>query len=124
MPLGLYLSVPFCRTKCSFCNFASGVFSRPLFDRYVGHMERELARAEEIAKEMGGLFEREVDSVYLGGGTPSVLAPDQLATLFRSVRDNFNLLPGSEITVEVAPGTLSPEILRTLVDSGVNRVSL
>jgi len=87
-------------------------------------MERELARAEEIAKEMGGLFEREVDSVYLGGGTPSVLAPHQLATLFRSVRDNFNLLPGSEVTVEVAPGTLSPEILRTLVDSGVNRVSL
>ena len=87
-------------------------------------MERELARAEEIAIEMGGTFERDVDSVYLGGGTPSVLAPDQLATLFRSVRNNFNVLPGAEITVEVAPGTLSPEILRVLLDSGVNRVSL
>jgi oxygen-independent coproporphyrinogen-3 oxidase len=124
VPLGLYLSVPFCRTKCSFCNFASGVFSRPLFDRYIGHMERELARAEEIAKEMGGILERDVDSVYLGGGTPSVLAPDQLAILFRSVHEDFNVLPGSEITVEVAPGTLSPEILKVLVDSGVNRVSL
>jgi oxygen-independent coproporphyrinogen-3 oxidase len=100
------------------------VFSRPLFDSYVGYMERELARAEQVAKEMGGRFEREVDSVYLGGGTPSVLAPDQLATLFRSVRANFDVLPGSEITVEVAPGTLSPEILTVLVDSGVNRVSL
>lgn len=124
MPLGLYLSVPFCRTKCSFCNFASGVFSRPLFDRYIGHMERELSRAELIAREMGGIFEREVDSIYLGGGTPSVLAPDQLATLFRSVRENFNMLPGAEITVEVAPGTLSPEILQVLIGSGVNRISL
>ena len=124
MPLGLYLSVPFCRTKCSFCNFASGVFSRPLFDRYVKHIERELARAGQVAREMGGIFERDVDSVYLGGGTPSVLAPDQLTTLFRSLRANFTLLPGSEITVEVAPGTLSPEILEVLVDCGVNRVSL
>ena len=85
MPLGLYLSVPFCRTKCSFCNFASGVFSRPLFDQYIRHLESELARAEQVAEEMGGIFERELDSIYLGGGTPSVLAPDQLAALFRAV---------------------------------------
>jgi oxygen-independent coproporphyrinogen III oxidase len=124
MPLGLYLSVPFCRTKCSFCNFASGVFSRPLFDQYVHHIEGELARSEQIAGEMGGVLDRELDSIYLGGGTPSVLAPDQLATLFQSVRQNFTVLPNAEITVEVAPGTLSPEILQVLVDSGVNRVSL
>ncbi|MGE5111697.1 MAG: coproporphyrinogen-III oxidase family protein [Acidobacteriaceae bacterium] len=124
MPLGLYLSVPFCRTKCSFCNFASGVFSRPLFDRYVSHLERELGRAEQIACEMGGVFEREVDSVYLGGGTPSILAPDQLGTLFQAVRNNFAVLPGAEITVEVAPGTLSPEILKVLLEVGANRVSL
>ena len=124
VPLGLYLSVPFCRTKCSFCNFASGVFSRPAFDQYVRHIEAELGRSEQIAAEMGGHFDRQLDSIYLGGGTPSVLAPDQLATLFRSVRKNFEVLPGAEITVEVAPGTLSPEILQTLIDAGVNRVSL
>src|SRR4029079_13043628 len=109
MPLGLYLSVPFCRTKCSFCNFASGVFSRPLFDQYIRHLEVELARAEQVAGEMGGIFERELDSIYLGGGTPSVLAPDQLAALFRAVRQNFTVLENAEITVEVAPGTLSAE---------------
>ncbi|HEX6881667.1 MAG TPA: radical SAM family heme chaperone HemW, partial [Terriglobales bacterium] len=124
MPVGLYLSVPFCRTKCSFCNFASGVFSRPLFDRYVKYLERELGCAEQIASEMGGQSERQVDSVYLGGGTPSVLAPDQLAAVFRSVRSNFDVLVQSEITVEVAPGTLSPDILQVLVDAEVNRVSL
>jgi len=124
MPLGLYLSVPFCRTKCSFCNFASGVFSRPLFDQYIRHIESELARVEQVAEEMGGIFERDLDSIYLGGGTPSVLAPDQLASLFRGVRQNFTVLESAEITVEVAPGTLSPEILQVLLDSGVNRVSL
>lgn len=124
MPLGLYLSVPFCRTKCSFCNFASGVLSRDLFERYVRYLEKELARAERIAFEMGGHFEREADSVYLGGGTPSVLAPEQLCVLFRAVRQNFSVQKNAEITVEVAPGTLSPEILKVLLDSGVNRVSL
>jgi oxygen-independent coproporphyrinogen-3 oxidase len=87
-------------------------------------MEGELARAEKIAFEMGGKFEREVDSVYLGGGTPSVLAPAQLAALFRSVRENFSVHANPEITVEVAPGTLSPEILKVLLYAGVNRVSL
>jgi len=124
MPLSLYLSVPFCRTKCSFCNFASGVFSRPLFDQYIRHIEGELARSEEIASEMGGNLDRELDSVYLGGGTPSILAPDQLAGLFWAVRQNFTVLRDAEITVEVAPGTLSTEILQVLIDSGVNRVSL
>ncbi len=88
------------------------------------HLESELGRAERISAEMGGQFERQVDSVYLGGGTPSVLAPDQLKAVFQSVRNNFEVLSGSEITVEVAPGTLSPEILKVLVDAGVNRVSL
>ncbi len=124
MPLGLYLSVPFCRTKCSFCNFASGVFSRDLFDRYVRHLEKELVRADKIAFEMGGRFERHADSVYLGGGTPSVLEPDQLCRVFQAVRQNFQVEKGAEITVEVAPGTLTPEILKVLLDAGVNRVSL
>jgi len=124
MPLGLYISVPFCRTKCSFCNFSSGVFSRSLFDRYVEHLERELAGAEGIANAMGGRFEREVDSIYLGGGTPSVLAPDQLTRLFAAVRRNFHVHASAETTVECAPGTLQPELVETLLACGVNRVSL
>ncbi len=124
MPLGLYLSVPFCRTKCSYCNFASDVFSKAKFQEYVDRVSRELARAPQIAAEMGGAFDREVDSIYLGGGTPSVLAPDQLAQLFRAIRDNFDLQPGAEVTAECAPGTLTPEILDSLLRGGVNRVSL
>src|SRR5271167_4819835 len=124
MPSGIYISVPFCRTKCSFCNFASGVFSHALFDRYVEQVCAEIAAAERIARELGGNFERGVDSIYLGGGTPSVLAPDQLERLFRSVRNNFEVDRVAEITVECAPGTITDEILEALLRCGVNRVSL
>ncbi|MGC2209563.1 MAG: radical SAM family heme chaperone HemW [Candidatus Korobacteraceae bacterium] len=120
----LYLSVPFCRTKCSFCNFASGVFSRDLFDCYVAHLEREIADAPSLARECGAEFDPIFDSIYLGGGTPSVLAPDQLDRLFAAVAAVFEVSPHGEITVEVAPGTLSEEILGALLRAGVNRVSL
>jgi oxygen-independent coproporphyrinogen-3 oxidase len=120
----LYLSVPFCRTKCSFCNFASGVFSRQQFDGYVAHLERAMDGAESWVRANGADFDPALDSIYLGGGTPSVLAPDQLERLFAAAARNFRIQPVAEVTVEVAPGTLSPEILTVLLRNGVNRVSL
>jgi coproporphyrinogen III oxidase-like Fe-S oxidoreductase len=66
MPLGLYLSVPFCRTKCSYCNFASDVFSRAIFDRYVERVCADLKDAAETAAAQRAAFERTVDSIYLG----------------------------------------------------------
>jgi len=122
--LGVYISVPFCRTKCSFCNFASGVFARNVFDRYVDQVIQEIAASEQLAVALGGQFERSVDSVYLGGGTPSVLAPDQLERLFQAVCDRFQVESTAEVTVECAPGTLTPELLETLCRCHVNRVSL
>jgi oxygen-independent coproporphyrinogen-3 oxidase len=124
VPIGLYLSVPFCKTKCSYCNFASGVFSREQFGRYVERVAGDMARAGESAAALGCEFDRRVDSVYLGGGTPSVLEPGQLRELFRAARQSFEVAADAEITVECAPGTLSPAMLEALVASGVNRVSL
>ncbi len=124
MPLGLYISVPFCRSKCSFCNFASGVFSRQLLDRYVAYLQRELGRAEQIAAQIGGSFERQLDSIYLGGGTPTMLSPEQLAAIFAAINSNFEVLPGAEVTIECAPGSLTPELPPALPACGVNRVSL
>ena len=124
MPLGLYISVPFCRSKCSYCNFASGVFSRERFEQYVERVCADLAGAAETAERAGGHFERAADSLYLGGGTPTALAPEQLERLFAAVRRNFTLAADAEITVECAPGSLSPAMLDTLVRSSVNRVSL
>jgi oxygen-independent coproporphyrinogen-3 oxidase len=124
LSLGIYISVPFCRSKCSFCNFASGVFSRAVFDRYVSQVCAEIEASDVIAREMGCRLDRQVDSIYLGGGTPSVLAPDQLARLFQAVRDNFEVERSAEITVECAPGTLTAEVVESLCACGVNRVSL
>jgi oxygen-independent coproporphyrinogen-3 oxidase len=124
LSLGIYISVPFCRSKCSFCNFASGVFSRAVFDRYVEQVVSDMASTEQIAQKVGGFFKPQIDSIYLGGGTPSVLAPDQLQALFAAVRDHFEVQPATEITVECAPGTISDSILEALLQWGVNRVSL
>src|ERR1700722_4761970 len=124
MRLGIYISVPFCRTKCSYCNFASDVFSRALFDRYVDRVCAQIAGATETAAAMGGKTEREADSIYLGGGTPTVLDSEQLQRIFAAVHRHFSIVPDAEVTVECAPGTLTPAILGTLVGCGVNRVSL
>ncbi len=124
MPLGIYISVPFCKTKCSYCNFASDVFSRAVFERYVDRVCADIANAPHIAREMGGQCQREVDSIYLGGGTPTVLEARQLQRVFDAVREQFAVRPDAEITVECAPGTLGPEVLQGLLTCGVNRVSL
>ncbi len=124
MPLGIYISVPFCRTKCSYCNFASDVFSKVLFERYVDRVCLDIHNADHIAAKMQGQLEREVDSIYLGGGTPTVLDGTQLQRMFDCVRAQFSVRKDTEVTVECAPGTLTPAMLDTLLRCGVNRVSL
>src|ERR1700756_3893132 len=98
MPLGIYISVPFCKTKCSYCNFASGVFSKAVFARYVDRVCEDIQHFEQNAAEMGAVAEREVDSVYLGGGTPTLLEPAQLQRLFRAVRNQFAVTREAEVT--------------------------
>jgi oxygen-independent coproporphyrinogen-3 oxidase len=122
--LGIYISVPFCRTKCSYCNFASDVFSRAVFERYVDRVCADIANAPQVATEMGGRLDRAVDSIYLGGGTPTVLEPAQLERIFATAKSQFDISPQAEITVECAPGTLTSGMLETLLRCGVNRVSL
>lgn len=124
MSLGIYISVPFCRTKCSYCNFASDVFSRVLFDRYVERVCADMEKALVIAREVGGQIERGVDSVYLGGGTPTVLDTAQLERIFVTAWANLEVQTDAEITVECAPGTLTQKTLDALLRCGVNRVSL
>jgi oxygen-independent coproporphyrinogen-3 oxidase len=124
MALGVYISVPFCRTKCSYCNFASDVFSRAVFERYVDRVCADVADAPQNAKDMGGQIEHEVDTIYLGGGTPTVLDAFQLRRVFNAVRQQFQVSADAEVTVECAPGTLSLGMIETLLECGVNRVSL
>jgi oxygen-independent coproporphyrinogen III oxidase len=124
MSLGLYVSVPFCRTKCSYCNFASDVFSRVVFERYVERVVEDINRAGQTAKEMDGVFESSVDSIFLGGGTPTILDISQLERIFVTISQKFVLTDNAEVTVECAPGTLSAAMVHALQRCGVNRVSL
>jgi oxygen-independent coproporphyrinogen-3 oxidase len=124
MPLGIYLSVPFCRSKCSYCNFASGVAAQSIYEKYVAKVCADIAGIEHSATAMNACLERQVDSIYLGGGTPTVLQTEQLDRLFAALRQQFEILPDAEITVECAPGTLTPSVTDGLLGCGVNRISL
>ncbi|MFY9744673.1 MAG: radical SAM family heme chaperone HemW [Acidobacteriaceae bacterium] len=121
--LGLYLSIPFCRSKCTYCNFASGVFPASHHDRYIARIEQDLSATRKRAKKWGAVLPQAVDSIYLGGGTPSLLSPALFRRLFTSLRREFAVLPTAEITVECAPGQLEPAALETLAECGVTRVS-
>src|SRR5579859_3660999 len=124
MALGIYVSVPFCKTKCSYCNFASDVFSRDRMQGYVNRLLQDIASAQRTVEVNGGRWELEVDTIYLGGGTPSILEPAQIAQIFQVLGRHFEIEEDAEITVECAPATLSPEMLDALVGCKVNRVSL
>jgi oxygen-independent coproporphyrinogen III oxidase len=122
--LGLYISIPFCRSKCTYCNFASGVFPAADHIPYVNRLIEDLARARASAKKVGADLPRRVDTIYLGGGTPSLLAPELLARLFATIHAEFDLDTNAEITIECAPGQLADATLEAMVAAGVNRVSL
>ena len=122
--LGLYISIPFCRSKCTYCNFASGVYPASEHERYVGRLIEDIQAASGWAARMDIQLPRRVDTVYLGGGTPTLLAPELLERLFAAMRAEFDLDPEAEITVECAPGQLADEMLAALIRAGVNRVSL
>jgi oxygen-independent coproporphyrinogen-3 oxidase len=122
--LGLYLSIPFCRSKCTFCNFASGVYPASHHGRYVERVCEELRGAHAQAEALRLEVPKLVNSIYLGGGTPSVLEPELLKTLFATIRQEFQLTKDAEITMECAPGQIDDHVLNAMVECGVNRVSL
>jgi oxygen-independent coproporphyrinogen III oxidase len=119
--LGIYISVPFCRAKCTYCNFASGVSSVKAHEQYVARVCGEI---RSLRQRLGGAVVPEmVDSIYLGGGTPSVLAPELVGELGRTLRQEFAVSPDAEITLECAPGQLDDPALEAMLAFGVNRVS-
>jgi oxygen-independent coproporphyrinogen-3 oxidase len=120
---GVYVSIPFCKAKCSFCNFASGVFSSGLMERYVDRVVEEMRGARGWASRFGVELPASVDSVYFGGGTPSLLPPELLERVFAGLRAGFAVEDGAEITLECAPGQLSEATLEAFQREGGNRLS-
>jgi oxygen-independent coproporphyrinogen III oxidase len=120
--LGLYISIPFCRSKCTYCNFASGVFPVREHARYIQRLTDQMHGARKWSDSLSADLPANVDTIYLGGGTPSLLEPDLIERLFSAIRRSFNVEPDAEITMECAPGQLSDPAV--LARAGVNRVSL
>jgi oxygen-independent coproporphyrinogen-3 oxidase len=119
--LGIYISVPFCRAKCTYCNFASGVSSVSAHEQYVARLCSEIRTLRQRLGE--ALIPEQVDSIYLGGGTPSVLSPALMGQLAYTLRQEFAVTPGAEITLECAPGQLDDPALAAMLALGVNRIS-
>lgn len=114
---GIYLHIPFCETRCHYCNFATGGYESELARRYVAALREEILRAE-ATPEM-----QTVDSIYFGGGTPTTLSVEQLSGIIELCREKFDVAPNTEITSEANPGTISQEFLENLRAAGVNRLS-
>lgn len=123
MGLGLYLSVPFCKAKCSFCNFSSGVFAGERMDSYVTRVCEEMRNSREWARKLAVAVPEAVDSIYFGGGTPSLLTPNLIERVFAGIRAEFRIAAEAEITVEGAPGQFADETLEAFQREGMNRVS-
>src|ERR1035437_6525862 len=126
--LGVYISVPFCRAKCTYCNFASGVFGAgpsgsARMDWYVERVCAEMRGARVAAERIGADLPGLVDTVFFGGGTPSLLSAEQMRRLFETLRGEFEVAAGAEVTLECAPGQLGEETLGEMLRQGMNRVS-
>lgn len=117
--LGLYLHIPWCVTRCIYCDFNTYIDGEAaLKQRY------HLALQREIREAGAALGRPRLNTIFIGGGTPTTLAPDQLIELVSTVQAAFELNPGAEITVEANPGTLPVDYLRRLRQGGINRLSL
>lgn len=113
-PKSLYLHLPFCEKKCFYCSFVVAVGARHRMGDYVAAIKKESERYRATT----------VSTIYLGGGTPSMLSADDLRRLFQAIKDNFQYSADSEITIEANPENLDLDKARILLDLGVNRVSL
>lgn len=120
----MYVSVPFCRAKCSFCNFASGVSTAERVAEYVCRLCNEIYAAGSRAATLGVNLPLVIDTLYFGGGTPSLLERGQLREIFTALRQNFAFQQNAEVTLEAAPGQIADDVLEEAMRLGVNRVSL
>ena len=125
VPFSAYLHVPFCRVRCGYCDFntyTSGELRGAKQEDYASTLISEIAIAERVLAEVGAL--RPMDTVFFGGGTPTLLPAGDLARMLDAAASAFGLVDGAEVTVEANPDTVTPEVVRTLADAGVTRLSV
>ncbi len=130
MKAGVYIHIPFCRSRCSYCDFATGMYERDAATAYVQALVAEIGDFQDVVPNC------EVDTIYLGGGTPSLLHPEQLAQILQAVGERFAVASEAEVTIEMNPGDGQPgssgadssgintgDCLSGWRELGINRVS-
>lgn len=116
--LGLYIHVPFCAQKCYYCDFNSYKIKSNEKEDYLINIEKEMKFYKEEFKD------KYFDTVFFGGGTPSILKIDELRKLVNYMFENFNIKKDAEITIECNPGTINKEKLKAIKEMGINRLSI
>jgi oxygen-independent coproporphyrinogen-3 oxidase len=125
--LGLYVHVPFCSAICNYCNFNRGLFDAELKRRYVDALVQEIERASEAALTgcaTTGAPAVVADTIYFGGGTPSLLEADEIARIIAACESSFDVAADREVTLEANPESITEARLRQFRDAGVNRLSI
>ena len=117
MTAGIYLHIPFCVKKCLYCDFISGANSKETIENYINSMVNEIESTD---------IKQDVDSVFIGGGTPSSIPPEYIAKVVDCLRIKLGnrFLKDSEITIETNPKTISENALKIYHDAGINRISM
>jgi len=145
-PTGIYIHIPFCARKCTYCNFNTTDFFEDLAERYVEAVEREIAfwgetlwddgvfapaiplrdtfAAHRPISPTGNQQQLQVDSIYFGGGTPSIIESRQIARIMAACRNSFDVSGEAEITIEINPGAFSKNKIEGWLEAGVNRASV
>jgi oxygen-independent coproporphyrinogen-3 oxidase len=122
-PLGLYIHIPFCASICGYCHFTRGVSDPALERRYVAAVVREIGGSIAGMESGSSRATSAADTIYFGGGTPSLFAPADIAAVIRACRQALDVSPGAEVTLEANPDTVSESRLAGYRSAGVNRLS-
>ena len=121
--LSLYLHIPFCRHRCAYCDFNTYTGLADLHEAYARALAGEVERVAAAYAATGATAPLALHTIFIGGGTPSIMTANALARILRSVRHHFHLLPGAEVTMEANPGTVDARYLEEVRALGVNRLS-
>jgi oxygen-independent coproporphyrinogen-3 oxidase len=129
-PIGIYIHIPFCERKCSYCNFNTTDFNEAISNPYVEAVQLEIAywgrhqSKLDMTLNTESVDPVEADSIFVGGGTPSMLAPSQLGEIIRSCRDAFDIVQDAEITIEINPSSCLDSKPEGWLEAGINRASV
>lgn len=116
--LGIYVHIPFCKQKCSYCDFISYSNKNNLIEEYIEALKQEIKENAER------LSEYEITTIYIGGGTPSYIESKHIVEILETIKQNYNISKNAEITIEVNPGTATKENFEAYVKAGINRISI